>query len=79
MPTIPGSTAWLEQLTADGTLTRLVRRGDADQLGWACEVLALLPAQDISLPVLAERATGNTKALSGTPVATLVLRALAAA
>ena len=40
-------------------------------------MLALLPAQDISLPVLAERATGNTKALSGTPVAGLVLRALA--
>ena len=70
-------TAWLEQLTGDGTLTRLVRRGDSDQLGWACEVLALLPAQDISLPVLAERATGNTKALSGTPIATMVLRALA--
>ena len=73
----PWFTAWLEQLTADGTLTRLVRRGDADQLGWACDVLALLPAQDISLPVLAERATGNTKALSGSPVAGLVLRALA--
>ena len=73
----PWFTAWLEQLTVDGTLTRLVRRGDADQLGWACDVLALLPAQDISLPVLAERATGNTKALSGSPVAGLVLRALA--
>ena len=70
-------TNWLEQLTGDGTLTRLVRRGDADQLGWACQVLALLPAQEISLPVLAELATGNTKALSGTPIATLVLRALA--
>jgi len=72
--------AWLEQVAIDGTLTRLVRRGDADQLGWACEVLAVLPvpaAQAISLPVLAERATGNTKALSGTPIATLVLRALA--
>jgi uncharacterized protein (TIGR02679 family) len=73
----PWFTAWLEQLTADGTLTRLVRRGDAGQLGWACDVLAQLPAQNISLPVLAERATGNTKALSGTPVAGLVLRALA--
>lgn len=75
------SEAWFEtylgQLEMDGTLTRLVRRGDADQLGWACEVLALLPAQSISIPVLAERATGNTKALSGTPIATLVLRALA--
>ncbi|MET3807692.1 uncharacterized protein (TIGR02679 family) [Nakamurella sp. UYEF19] len=70
---------FLDQLTLDGTITRLVRRGDADQLGWAGEVLALLPAaQPISIPVLAERATGNTKALSGTPIATLVLRALAA-
>jgi uncharacterized protein (TIGR02679 family) len=32
----------------------------------------------MSLPVLAEWATGDTKALSGTPAATLVLRALAA-
>ncbi len=69
---------WLDQLAADGTLTRLVRRGDADQLGWACSVLALLPGRETSLPVLAERATGNTKALSGTPIATLVLRALSA-
>lgn len=73
---------FLEQLGTDGTITRLVRRGDADQLGWACEVLALLPHRDggqpISVPVLAERATGNTKALSGTPIATLVLRGLAA-
>jgi uncharacterized protein (TIGR02679 family) len=76
--TEPWFVAWLEQLNKDGTVTRLVRRGDADQLGWACSVLALLPTQDVSLPVLAERATGNTKALSGTPIATLVLRALAA-
>ena len=73
--------AWFQtfcqQLESDGTLTRLVRRGDADQLGWACEVLARLPARMISVPVLAERATGNTKALSGTPISTLVLRALA--
>lgn len=73
---------FLEQLGNDGTITRLVRRGDTDQLGWACEVLALLPhlgaRAPISVPVLAERATGNTKALSGTPIATLVLRGLAA-
>ena len=72
----------MEQLRLDGTIARLVRRGDVDQLGWACEVLALLPtladAAPLSVPVLAERATGNTKALSGTPIATLVLRGLAA-
>ena len=38
----------------------------------------MLPAEEVSLPVLAERATGNTKALSGTPIGTLVLRALSA-
>jgi len=68
---------WLEQLSADGTVTKLVRRGDADLLGQAGAVLAQLPARDMSLPVLAERATGNTKALSQTALATLVLRALA--
>lgn len=73
---------WFEefsaQLAADGTVTRLVRRGDADILGWAGEVLNRLPAQDLPLPVLAEWATGNTKALAGTSLASLVLRALAA-
>jgi uncharacterized protein (TIGR02679 family) len=85
---------WLDQLAADGTVTRLVRRDDGDSLRRACAVLALLAAGDaigppagaatvpgpapMSLPVLAERATGDTKALSGTATATLVLRALAA-
>jgi uncharacterized protein (TIGR02679 family) len=85
---------WLDQLAADGTVTRLVRRDDGDSLRRACAVLALLAAGDaiappagaatvpgpapMSLPVLAERATGDTKALSGTAAATLVLRALAA-
>ncbi len=68
---------WLAGLLADGTATRLVRRGEADQFGWAAEVLNRLPASDLPLPVLAEWATGNTKALSGTTLATLVLRALA--
>jgi uncharacterized protein (TIGR02679 family) len=68
---------WLTGLLADGTATRLVRKGEADQLSWAAEVLNRLPATDLPLPVLAERATGNTKALSSTVLATLVLRALA--
>ncbi|MDN5857875.1 MAG: TIGR02679 family protein [Pseudonocardia sp.] len=68
---------WLAGVLADGTATRLVRRGEADQLGWAAEVLSRLPASDLPLPVLAEWATGNTKALSGSVLATLVLRALA--
>ncbi|GAA1971756.1 TIGR02679 family protein [Amycolatopsis minnesotensis] len=68
---------WWAALSTDGTATRLVRRGDADVLGWAGEVLNRLPAENLPLPVLAEWATGNTKALAGTPLASLVLRALA--
>ena len=40
-------------------------------------VLDLLPAADLPLPMLAERATGRTKALSSGPLPALVLRALA--
>ncbi len=70
---------WLDQLAADGTVTRLARRGDGTLLAQAVDVLRQLPAAGISLPVLAERVTGNTKALSGTPLAGLVLGALALA
>ncbi|MCX4617558.1 TIGR02679 family protein [Streptomyces mirabilis] len=87
--------AWLEQIAADGTLTRLVRRGDAPLLDAAVRVLERLPGdrdrfpgdQDrppahpagvLPLPVLAEWATGDTKALvPGSPLEQLVLRALA--
>jgi len=70
---------WVEALTADGTLTRLARRGDHHLAGQAAAVLGRLPADGLlPLPVLAERAVGDTKALSGTPLARLVLRALAA-
>ncbi|MEU5431299.1 TIGR02679 family protein [Streptomyces olivoreticuli] len=72
---------WLEAITADGTLTRLVRRGDTLLLDMAVRVLENLPedpSRIIPLPVLAERATGDTKALTpGTPLEQLVLRALA--
>jgi uncharacterized protein (TIGR02679 family) len=70
-------TTWLSALRSDGTVTRLVRRGESDMLGWAAEVLQRLPATSMPLPMLAELATGDTKALSGTPLAGLVLRALA--
>jgi uncharacterized protein (TIGR02679 family) len=73
----PWLISWLEDIGDDGTLTRLVRRGEGDQLAWAAQVLNRLPGDGVPLPVLAEQATGNTKALSGTPLATLVLRALA--
>lgn len=68
---------WATELYTDGTLTRLIRRGETGQLTAAVAVLDLLPADGLPLPVLAERATGDTKALAATPLAGLVLRALA--
>jgi len=69
--------AWLDGICADGTLTRLLRAGRDEVMAQAAAVLDLLPASDMPLPVLAERATGDTKALSGPPLSGLVLRALA--
>lgn len=69
-------TGWLGELSRDGTVRRLVGRGDGDLLGRAAAVLDRLPARDVPLPLLAEWATGDATALSGTPLAALVLRAL---
>jgi uncharacterized protein (TIGR02679 family) len=69
--------AWLTELSGDGTLTRLLRAGRDEALAQAAGVLDRLPATELPLPVLAERATGDTKALSGPPLPGLVLRALA--
>jgi uncharacterized protein (TIGR02679 family) len=69
-------TGWLGAVTRDGTANRLVRDGHGDLLGWAAAVLDRLPGRDVPLPLLAEWATGDPAALSGTPLATLVLRAL---
>ncbi len=73
--------AWLELLSRDGTLTRLVRHGQGQQLAQATAVLERLPAGPdepaVLLPVLAEAVTGDTRALDDTPLAGLVLRALA--
>ncbi len=71
----PWFQSWLEQVETDGTVTRLIRRDDDEQVAWAAEVLNRLPADGLPLPALAEWATGNTKALSATTLATLVLRA----
>jgi uncharacterized protein (TIGR02679 family) len=71
---------WLATLQADGTLTRLIRgaaAGAGRLVGDAVAVLGELPADTLPLPVLAERATADTKALAGTRLARLVLRALA--
>lgn len=80
--TEPWFTAWLSALLADGTLTRLVRRADGRLLAWAVRVLERLHRRDsanaIPLTVLAEWTCGDTKALlPGSPLSTLVLRALA--
>lgn len=73
----PWYEAWRESLTTDGTATRLVRRGDTHLFTQAVAVLDLLPASGIPLPVLAESATGDPKALSTGLLGGLVLRALA--
>jgi uncharacterized protein (TIGR02679 family) len=70
-------TAWRHGLAADGTLTRLVRRGETPLAAQAVAVLDRLPAAVTPLPVLAEEVTGDPKALSGGTLAHLVLRALA--
>jgi uncharacterized protein (TIGR02679 family) len=73
---------WLSALRSDGSITRLVRRDDESLLEQAVRILEFLHARDpgnpVPLPVLAERLTGDTKALlAGGPLAALVLRALA--
>jgi uncharacterized protein (TIGR02679 family) len=74
--------SWWSALESDGTITRLLRRGDGRLLANAVRTLERLerraPGDPIPLPVLAEQVTGDTKALlPGGPLATLVLRALA--
>lgn len=69
--------AWLAELSADGTITRLLRAGRDETLVQAAAVLDQLPATELPLPALAEQATGDTKALSGPPLPGVVLRALA--
>ncbi|MFC7582810.1 TIGR02679 family protein [Nonomuraea antimicrobica] len=73
----PWFAEWLADLSSDGTLTRAVRQG-GEPVSRARAVLDVLPADARPISVLAEQVTGDTKALSGTPLARLVLRALAA-
>jgi uncharacterized protein (TIGR02679 family) len=75
-PNEPWVTTWLEEL-GDGPFARLHGRGELELVTTAARVLAELPAEDLPLPVLSARVTGDTKALSGTTLTTLVLRALA--
>jgi uncharacterized protein (TIGR02679 family) len=76
--------AWLAELAADGTLTKLVNANAADYMRQAARVLEWvqrrneLKAAPAQLAELAAAITGDTKALNhGTALATLVLRALA--
>jgi len=76
--------AWLAELAADGTLTRLVNSDDVGQLRQAARVLEWveqrieLKAAPAQLAELSATITGDTKALGhGTTLGTLVLKALA--
>ena len=72
--------AWLAEITADGTVTRLVNAADADRISAAVRVLEAVErrTEPIQLAELAAMTTGDTKALNhGTTLATLALRALA--
>src|SRR5262249_61217228 len=56
--------AWLDEISRDGGLTRLVRHGQGHLLAQATAVLERLPAgpdeSAVLLPALAEAATGDT-------------------
>ena len=78
----PWYQAWLAELRSDGSITRLVRRDNELLLGQAVRILEFLqdrdPGDPVPLPVLAERITGDTKALlADGQLAGLVIRALA--
>jgi uncharacterized protein (TIGR02679 family) len=72
---------WLAEITADGTLTKLINQGEQARLGQAVRVLERLAGRagaPVLLPALAAEVTGDTKALNhGTALSSLVLRALA--
>lgn len=73
----PWFAEWLERLSRDGTLTRLVGTGEAHLVPVASQVLERLPAEGMALAVLAGEVVGDTKALDAGTLATLVTRALA--
>lgn len=69
----PALADWLDRLRARGTLTRLDRGRRVALLRQALDVLAAVPTEPVSLPVLAGRTTGGTHSLDrGTPLAALV-------
>ncbi|HEY2505953.1 MAG TPA: TIGR02679 family protein [Streptosporangiaceae bacterium] len=72
---------WLDSISRDGTVTKLIRQGQDKAVAHAVAVLERMPAGDdpgsVVLTGLAEAATGDERALTEGPVAGLVLRALA--
>jgi uncharacterized protein (TIGR02679 family) len=69
---------WFEEWVRTLPVTRLVRAGSGDLIARAVAVLNRLPAAALPLSVLAERATGDTKALlPDEPLGRLLLRGLA--
>jgi uncharacterized protein (TIGR02679 family) len=72
---------WLDSISRDGTVTKLIRQGHSDVIGQAAAVLERLPSRteegSAVLSALAADATGNERALAEGPLAGLVLRALA--
>jgi uncharacterized protein (TIGR02679 family) len=72
--------AWLAEIAADGTLTRLVNAAEGQRVAQAVRVLERVDTQTeaVQLAELAAGVTGDTKALNHPgSLATLVLRALA--
>ena len=73
--------AWLEEITRDGTVTRLIRQGHGPVLAQAPAVLERIPGgpepSGVMLADLATAAAGDPAALSQGQLPTLVLRALA--
>jgi len=77
----PWYVSWLDEITKDSSLIRLVRQAQGHLLAQATAVLERLPdsasESAVLLPALAEAVTGDASALNATPLSTLVLRALA--
>jgi uncharacterized protein (TIGR02679 family) len=80
---LPWYRDWLEAIRRDGTATKMIRQGRGQQLKLAAAVLERLPsdasgpASAAVLSTLAAAVTGDERALTDGPLASLVLRALA--
>lgn len=78
---LPWYAAWLDEITRDGTVTRLIRQGHGAVAGQAAAVLERIPGgpepAGIRLADLAGAATGDAAALDSGQLPGLVLRALA--